>query len=336
MSEELVQLEEKLIRLPGQWLVIGSGSLIGSRFLDLAGPTSSLYGAGLKELDFNNKLLKGFSNMDVTSFDQVLSALDQTPGKYVINFSGATLVDQIEKNRPKDPNDPQQLNQDLAYRLNVLGTRNIAEACKKLGKLPIFISTESVFDGNDGPYSEDDQIVTSSDGISWYGWTKALAENEATNSGTPFLMIRISYPYRREYPGKGDFARNFLRLYDATMDDPSKKWYPIFTDQLMTPTFVDDLPRAVLTLIDSGASGIYHLVSPEECTPYDFCIELLRVARGVENADKIIPTGSVIEFQQQHKELAKRPLDGRLKSDKITRLGFKPTNWKDGILIYAS
>src|SRR3989344_1983039 len=332
MSEELITVE-KLVNLPGQWLVIGSGSLIGSRFVDLSGPTSSLYGAGQKELDSNNKLLKGFQSMDITDFDQVLRAIYRAPGKYVINFAGATLVDEIEKKRPKNPQDQNELNQDLAYRLNVLGTRNILEACKKLSKLPILISTESVFKGSDGPYVEDDQIVASPDEVSWYGWTKVLAEKEVEKTGSPFLILRISYPYRKDYLGKGDFARNFLKLYDNIQNDSSKGWYPIFDNQQLTPTFVDDLPTAVQTLVEKEASGIYHITSPEEATPYDFCCELLKVARGVADPAILVPRGDVVRFQQKHPELAKRPVDGRLKSDRISQLGFKPTSWKEGIKI---
>lgn len=320
----------KEIILPGEWLIIGPGSLVGSRFIELA-KRSVLHGAG-GEID-KDAPLESFKSLDITSPENVLEVVSAFPGQYVINFAGATLVDKIEQNRPPDPTDLSFLEQnDIAYKVNVLGTRNLIEACKKAGKFPIFISTGFVFDGKSGPYSEDDSVAQGPNDVSWYGWTKVLAEREVAASGIDGLTIRISYPYRSDYPPKSDFARNFRTLYDDARAG-KRQWYPIFTDQTLTPTFTDDLPGAVEVLVKNGAMGIYHVTSPQICTPYDFCCEILRVARGVENPQDLVPKGSLVQFQSLHPEIAKRPLKGGEKSDKIKNLGFTPTDWKTGIML---
>lgn len=305
------------------YLVIGPGSLVGSRFVEIIGG-ENVYGAG-GQLDQDTPSLAGFSPLDVTDKSSVEEVIKNFPGKFVVNFAGATLVDEIEKTKPQDLNNLQELENSIAYKVNVLGTRYIAEACKKYQKSPIFISTSFVFDGKNGPYSESDSIASDPSKISFYGWTKVLAEKEVEEAGIESLTLRISYPYRSEYPQKLDFARNLLKLYDE------KRLYPIFTDQTLTPTLTDDLAPAVKLLVKKGATGIFHLTSPQVCTPYQFCCELLKVARGVENADKVVPKGSLVEFQKSHPEIAKRPLKGGEKSDKIQRLGFTPTSWKEGI-----
>ncbi|OGE37876.1 hypothetical protein A3F00_00075 [Candidatus Daviesbacteria bacterium RIFCSPHIGHO2_12_FULL_37_11] len=311
-------------------LIIGPGSLTGSRFVELGKDKFEMYGAG-GGMDENLTGLVSFQSLDITNQKNVEAAVSSFPGTYVMNFAGATLVDEIEKTRPADSTDKKQLDENIAYKVNVLGTKFLADACKKYDKFPIFISTGFVFDGKDGPYSEEDQVASLPDDVSWYAWTKILAENEVKKSGVENLTIRISYPYRSEYIGKLDFARNFLKVYDEYKSGIRDSIYPMFADQFLTPTFIDDIPRSVGLLLGKGEAGVFHLSSPEIVTPYDFCLELLRVARNVDNPEELIKKGSIVEFQQSHPEIAKRPVQGGEKSDKIKMLGFTPTSWKEGI-----
>ncbi len=317
------------IKLPGEWLIIGCGSLVGSRFAELIESETGYYCAG-GAMDKENLHPIQFTELDITNKALVEEVIGKFPGKYIINFAGATIVDEIEKSRPADPTNQQELDQNMAYRVNVIGTRNILEAAKKHQKFPIFISTGFVYSSEQGPYAEADPIATSPDQVGWYAWTKVLAEKEVENSGIPTLTIRPSYPYRSEFAAKSDFARNFLALYDAVQKG-EKTWYPIFADQTLTPTFIDDLPQAVKTLLENNATGIYNVGSPDITTPYEFCCEVLRVARGVEHPEDIVPEGSLVEFMQHNPHLAKRLVKGGEKMDKIIKLGFTPTSWKQGI-----
>lgn len=311
-------------------LVIGSGSLVGSRFIELAAKSAKIYGAG-GEADKNNPNVVSFQSLDITDPENVNEVINNCPGKYVINFAGATIVDEIEKTRSANPFDQQELNKNIAYKVNVIGTQNIIDACIKSDKFPIFISTGFVFDGENGPYSEDSPIVTDPSKVSWYAWTKILAETAVVGSDLNYLMLRISYPYRSEFDGKTDFARSFLKLYDEVDSGQRESFYPIFADQTLSPTFIDDLPAAVAVLLEKNAHGIYDVTSPEITTPYDFCCELLKVARGVVNLEKMVTVGSLIDFQKAHPELARRPIHGGEESGKIIKLGFTPTDWKAGI-----
>lgn len=311
-------------------LVIGPGSLTGSRFVELGKENFEIYGAG-GSMDEGLGDLVRFQKLDITNEDRVLEVVKSFPGEIVINFAGATQVDKIEKTRPKNPGDQNELKQNMAYKINVLGTRHLAIACKSSGKFPIFISTGFVFDGESGPYSEEDGVAGSPDNISWYGWTKVLAEKEVEQSGVKCLTIRISYPYRSEYPGKLDFARNMLKVYDDFKSGVRDAIYSMFSDQTLTPTFIDDIPQAVSHLVVNNFTGVFHLTSLEVTTPYDFCLELLRVARGVDDPETLIKKGSIAEYQISNSEVAKRPVHGGEKSDKIKGIGFTPTGWKEGI-----
>lgn len=315
-------------------LIIGPGSLVGSRFVEqLVSQGIKVYGAG-GSLDADQGSLESFQSLNITDEAQISSVINSFPGKYVINFAGMTDVDGIEKSKPQNPDDQDELSENLAYKVNVLGARYLGLACKEAGKFPIFISTSFVFDGKNGPYSEEDPVASRED-VGWYGWTKILAEKEVENSRVESLIIRISYPYRQDYPHKSDFARGFLKLYDDVQSGARESIYSIFTDQNLTPTFIDDLAPAVSLLLENNSTGIFHVTSPQVTTPYDFCCKLLKVARGVENPQETVPKGSIVEFQQSHPELSKRPIEGGEKVDKIISLGFKPTSWEEGINVYA-
>ena len=300
-------------------LVIGPSSLTGSRFIELAKDKFEIIEAGSKI---------GTQRLDLTNPQNVEDVITNFPGKFVVNFAGATLVDEIEKSRPRNPENEIELNQNLAYQINVLGTRNLAQSCKKSGKYPIFISTGFVFDGENGPYNEVDPVATSAEQVSWYGWTKVLAEREVADSGVECAVLRISYPYRSNFDGKADFARSMLKIYDQFKSGERDSIYPMFSDQVLTPTFIDDLFPAIELLISENAKGVFHLTSPEVTTPYDFCVELLKVVRGLKDPTELIRKGSIVEFQKGHPEIAKRPIRGGEKSNKISKLGFTPTNWR--------
>lgn len=312
-------------------LVIGPGSLTGSRFIELLADDVEVYGAG-GSMDENTPKLKKFFQLDITDPQSVQDVFKEYPGKFVINFAGATAVDEIEKTRPADINNQEELNNNLAYKINVLGTRHVVDAAKLHEKFPIFISTGFVFDGENGPYTEESPVASDPQKVSWYAWTKMLGEKEVSKDEGGYIMLRPDYPFRSEYEGKMDFGRSFLKLYDEVTSGKRESFYPIFADQTLAPTFIDDFTPAVTTLIEKDATGTFHLTSPEITTPYDFCLEILKVARGVEDPASLVPKGNIVEFQEQHPELAKRPVHGGLKSDKIiTTIGFTPTDWREGI-----
>lgn len=309
-------------------LVIGPGSLVGSRFVEIGHGEVSMWGAGGS---IDGVLgLESFENLDITDESLCLKVIKDSPADYVINFAGAALVDEIEKNKPSFL-DEASLKENIAYKVNVLGVRYVISACKKTGKFPIFISTDFVFDGKTGPYKESDPVADNPQDVGFYAWTKILAEKEILNSGISCLIIRIAYPYRKNYTKKTDFARTILKVYDELKNGLRQDVYPMFSDQTLTPTFTDDLFPALKLLVSQKQTGIFHLASLKITTPYDFAYELLKTARNVNHPEALLKKGSIIEFQKNHPELAKRPVQGGLRSDNIARLGFQPTDWKEGI-----
>src|SRR3989338_2549699 len=285
--------------------VVGSLSMVGSLFCELSSGSFSLIKTDLK----------GDISIDITQGDSVNVFFKNHDFEWLILFSAFTDVDGAEKQRG-DKN-------GLCYLVNVGGTANVVDACKSSNRKLIFISTDFVFDGSAGPYHEDDPTGPDLKKVSWYGLTKIEAENYIRENLANFLILRIAYPYRGRFTAKDDIAKRILRLHQ------NGQLYPMFTDQIITPTFIDDIAEAVKLLISSAQEGIFHLVSPRETTQFEFAEELIRVFKGDSSK---IQKGSIIDFLKAP-GYTPRPINGGLKVDKIKALGFIPTDWQEGIKI---
>lgn len=279
--------------------IIGSSSMVGSRFCELT------------KFNLLKADLKGDNPIDITERKSVDNFFKSNDFDTAILFSAFTDVDAAESQKGNK--------QASCWNINVNGAKLVSQASQDKKAKLIFISTETVFDGSAGPYTESDK-AGDSEKLSWYGLSKKIAEERVSANDTN-LIIRICYPYRANFAQKTDFARSIIQKFDTG------SIYPMFTDQIMTPTFIDDMAPAVNLLIGQNAAGIYHLASPTTTTPYEFARYLLKTFGRDETQLK---KGSIAEFVK-NKAQAPRPIKGGLTVSKISKEGFVPTNWQDGI-----
>lgn len=283
--------------------VIGAGSMVGSRFCDLTRDELTLI-----EADLN-----GQNIVDITSEKSVEDFFKTHNFDSLILFSAYTDVDGAEAQRG-DKN-------GSCWKINVLGVKNIVLACKKFNRKLIFISTDFVFDGKNGPYNEDETIGKNLKDISWYGITKIEGEKFIQKNLKDAIILRIAYPFRGRFEAKDDILKRVLKLAFE------KKLYPMFADQKITPTFIDDLPQAFKTIIKKEGSGTFHVTSPKITTQYELAKKLLSIF-GLKNVK--VEKGSLVDFLKSGKRTP-RPINGGLKNSKIIKLGFTPTDWDEGI-----
>ena len=134
-----------------------------------------MIGSRLTELtsdDFDWLPLRHTDGFDITSVDKVDKAITSFNGEAVLHLAAFTDLNAANKEQG-DKNGP-------CYRINVLGTRNMAQACQKYGKYLIHVSTDAVFGGEkQSAYTEGDEPSP----IEWYGQTKLWAEEEVLVSG---------------------------------------------------------------------------------------------------------------------------------------------------------
>lgn len=234
--------------------VFGTGlsGMVGSRLVELF----------QDQFDFVNLDLA--TGVDITAIDQVEAKLSQSSPTAVIHLAAFTDVSKAyEQNHDKTGS---------VYKVNTLGTKNVATICKKFNHYLIHISTDFIFNGQNPPPAGGGNTETDTPHpIEWYGQTKLWAEEEVAGSGCDYVIARIAYPFRAFFPPKLDLVRNILAKLKAN------SLYPMFTDQIITPTFTDDICRALKLFIDKKTQGIYHLVGSTSLSPFDLAKKVAQV-----------------------------------------------------------
>lgn len=278
-------------------LITGASGMVASRFVELYSNKYELLTPSIKELDItNDKSVQMYANNNKSV-------------QVVINFAAYTNVGKAEEER------------ELCYNTNYLGTKNLTISFYKTHFIQI--STDFVFGGyinNAGPYKETDRPLAYQTSLGWYGWTKLLAEIAVKNFCTKWNIVRISYPFRKNFDGKLDFARNIIEL------DRQNKLYPMFIDQYITPTNIDELCIALDKLIEkignSKYKKVFHVASSNKTTPNEFASVLL--GKDVEKSS-FKPVG------------AKKPQYGGLSVVETERqLGIKFKTWQESIKMFNS
>ncbi|HWR41618.1 dTDP-4-dehydrorhamnose reductase [Sporomusa sp.] len=227
-------------------IVTGGTGQLGRAFADLSEPSNAQI------------LCLSSREMDVTNPHQVNSVFNQVQPDVVIHAGAYTAVDAAEKEA------------DAAFRVNVVGTRNIAAACLHYHSKLVYISTDYVFDGKyNRPYTEFDQTNP----LNVYGRSKLEGEKIAARICPQLFIIRTSWLY-----GEGhNFVRTILRLAKE------REYLTIVNDQTGSPTYTADLAQGILSLVDTHEFGTYHMSNNGQCTWYEFAKEILRLAgRSIE------------------------------------------------------
>lgn len=170
------------------------------------------------------------------------------------------------------------------YQLNVSGTRNVVDVCRELDLFLVHVSTDFVFPGDrDTPYTEQDTPAP----IEWYGETKLLAE-QAVRGLERSAIARIAFPYAAGATPRADVVRTLLGKLRA--GEPLS----LFEDQIVTPTFADDIATGLLALADAGdehelsEGELFHLTGPDSLSPFELGQAIARVFD--LPADKIEPS----------------------------------------------
>ncbi|GIW64119.1 MAG: NAD(P)-dependent oxidoreductase [Patescibacteria group bacterium] len=235
--------------------ITGGDGLVGSRIIELLNN------------DFEFITLPS-SQMDITNKNQVFSVLKDLKFDVFLHLAAYTNVAKANEEK------------DLAYKINVEGTKNVFDVVSSQKKKFIYISTDFVFNGKNPPYFED----SSPSPVGVYGQTKYQGEEIIKNQA---MIVRISYPYRASFEKKRDFFRTFKTFLEE------KKPLKIITNSLMTPTFIDDIAYGLKYLINNFSNEIFHLVGSQSLSPYETA---LTVARLFKLDERLISTTTYEEY----------------------------------------
>jgi dTDP-4-dehydrorhamnose reductase len=227
-------------------LITGSGGLLGANLLFFA------RGRGLDSVGVYYRhgfQLPGTRLVQVDLTDR--SAVDEVVGKvrpsWIIHCAGLTNVDACEENP------------ELARRSNSDATRYLAAAARRVGSRMLAVSTDAVFDGKRGLYSEEDRPAP----VNVYAETKLQGEQAATDELENALIVRTNI-YGWNLQDKRSLADWMLHLMEAGTVVPG------FTDVFFSPILVNDLAEVFLEMIDKRLSGIYHVAGSEASSKFNF------------------------------------------------------------------
>lgn len=286
-------------------LVTGSTGLVGSRFVEL----------------YSNKyefITPSYPEFDLTNKESIEKLFKENTPDVVVHLAAYTNVSEAENQRDNKDGD--------SWKINVEGTKNLVSFINPQKTYFIHISTDYVFPGskeNPGPYSEESLPETDSNKVTWYGYSKAEAEREVNKVlGEDKTILRIIYPVRAKYDLKADYLRKPLSLFDQG------KLYPMFTDQQVSISFIDEVALVLEKLIDEKIYGNFHCCSRDTSTPFDLINYLIEKARGVKNAVKPATLDEFIKNTGSSE--VRYPKFGGLKTEKTQKtLGLKFSSWKE-------
>lgn len=287
-------------------LITGSNGLLGQKLVYNLKQRKDveLYATAIGENRLIDKSGYSFLSLDITDRNNVNKVIENVGPDVIINTAAMTNVDACE------------INKEACWKINVDAVNYLVEASIKSNSHFIHLSTDFVFDGESGPYSEKD----TPNPLHYYAESKLAAEKIIQKKSNNWAVLRTIIIY-----GITDnMSRSNLVLWSKGEIEKGNT-IRVVNDQYRSPTLAEDLAEGCIAVADKNAQGIYHLSGPET----NSILELVYKVAEYYNLDKskIIPVTSASLNQP-----AKRPLKTGFIIEKAkTDLNFNPMNFDEGI-----
>lgn len=267
-------------------LIIGASGLVGGNCMNYFKEKSDWKIAGTyfsyaakNTLFFDTLNLDNPKNFDIEAFQPDV----------ILHCGALTHVDYCEDHVEE------------SYEKTVQSTKNIIELCKKYHSKMVFISTDYIFDGKNGPYDEE----APTNALSVYGQHKLDAENLVRENIKDHLILRITNVYGDEERGKNFIARVVSQIIEG-----KKLTLKVPCDQYATPINAHDIARSLFLLLSDNKTGIYNISSTDFMSRVQLC---LRILHHFPNAAYDLFPLTTPELNQK----ADRPLMGGLINQKF-------------------
>ena len=231
-------------------LVVGASGLLGSRMMEILAPDYRVYGTYRGQRIGSENMYE----LEVTKKSEVAAVIQKSRPDVVIDAHGLKSVDYCE------------IHPDEALRINVVGTRNVAESANAAGCKYVFISTDDVFDGEKKtPYSETDEPHP----INQYGVTKLMAERAIESLNRDHIIARTSMLFgkggSRKLPSFATWVVEQLR---------NEQRIDVVSDQYSNPTYTDSITEFIRRLCEKDASGLFHIAGKDTVSRLEFAVKL--------------------------------------------------------------
>ena len=251
----------------------------------------------------------GREELDLTNSEKISQLIREIHPDYLVNASAYTAVDKAE------------IEPDLAYSINSIAPKIMAESAEKIKAKFLHISTDYVFDGRKNtPYLETD--LTNPLGV--YGQSKLRGEEEIKTVNSQAIILRTAWVYGSY--GKSNFVKTMLRL------GKEREELKVVVDQVGSPTWAKDIATAITHLLINvdNPPGIYNFTNSGVASWFDLTKAIFEEAKisGIPlKIQRVIPITTA-----EYPTPAVRPAYSVLSSQKISQqLGYIPPYWRDSL-----
>lgn len=292
-------------------LVTGSNGLLGQKLIEKLANRSDVQviatARGENRLPFKEGYT--YASLDISNQENVDEVFETYKPDAIIHGAAMTNVDQCETEKEE------------CWKLNVTATEYLLAAAEKHNTFFLHVSTDFIFDGADGPYTEEGVANP----VSFYGWSKYAAEKLVIHSKVKWAIARTVLVYGIAH----DMSRSNIILWVKGSLENGKS-INVVNDQWRTPTLAEDLADGCILIVDQKAEGIFNISGKDLLNPYQMAIM---------TADYFGLDKSLINEVDgtKFKQTAKRPAKTGFVLDKsISVLGYNPKNFKEGIEFLAN
>jgi dTDP-4-dehydrorhamnose reductase len=281
-------------------LVTGANGFLGQHlclFLNAQGYEIIATGRGECRIPSKNLL---YEACDLTSYEQVSLLLKKHNPTVIVHAAAMSKPDECNSNR------------EDCLRTNIEATKHLLQYKSRHF---IYVSTDFIF-GENGPHAEDDAAGP----LNFYGESKLASENLVKTSSSKTSIVRPVFIYGKTWQGlKGSF------LHWVKNNLEQNKQIKVVSDQLRTPTYVEDICKGIQTIIDKEVAGVYHFAGKDILSPFEMALTTARVL-GLDEA--LIEKVTADTFP----EPVKRAKRSGLKIDKARRdLAYEPVSFEEGV-----
>lgn len=286
-------------------LITGAKGQLGKQITNILRNGQSEIGKLPKEYENVEIIGVDVDVLDITDINAVRSYLTDVKPEIIINCAAYTNVDACESN------------EDLAFKINALGPRNLAIISNEVNAKVVHVSTDYVFSGEGTvPFKEYDETTP----VSVYGKTKLAGEKFVREIADKYYIIRTAWLYGYE-------GSNFV--YTIIKAGKEKGYLTVVDDQRGNPTNAEDLAHHMLKVAVTEEYGTYHCTGTGECSWYDFASKIIEFS----NIDcKVDPVTS-----NDYVRAAKRPSYSSLDNMMLrVTVGDEMRNWEDALKVFLN
>ncbi|GAA0880728.1 dTDP-4-dehydrorhamnose reductase [Algoriphagus jejuensis] len=290
-------------------MITGANGLLGQKLVEQLVESGEFVviatGKGPNRLSTEGFL---YQSLDITNREEVDQVIGEIAPDTIIHGAAMTNVDQCE------------LNQEACVEVNVKATEYLVRAAEKVKAHFVFVSTDFIFSGNDGPYDEE----ATPDPVNFYGETKLTGEELVKNAQTTWAIARTVLVFGIA----NDLSKTNIILWVKSSLEAGKV-INVVDDQVRTPTLAEDLALGCILIAKQKAEGIFNISGSDLLSAYDMAMQTADYF-GLDKT--LINKTDSTRFTQP----AKRPLKTGFSIEKARKqLGYEPKTFRAGIGILA-